>query len=113
MTAANYNLIIDQGSDFALDLLVKEQEASKDLTGYSARAQMRLTPTSADVAGSFVCTIPLPATDGKINIALPNAVSSGMNSGKYYYDLEIYTANDAYVKRLIQGGVTINPEITR
>jgi len=113
MSAANYNLVIDQGSDFAEDLIVKESDVAKDLTGYAARAQIRSTPTSPDLAGSFTCTIPVPATDGKINMALPNAVSSAMSPGRYYYDLEIYTANDAYVKRLIQGEITLNPEITR
>jgi hypothetical protein len=113
MTAANYNLVIDQGSDFAVQLLIKEGGSAKDLTGYSARAQLRTTKSSTTVAASFTCTVLSPATDGKVKMELPNAVSTGMSSGLYYYDLEIYTADNVIVKRLIQGEATISPEVTR
>ncbi len=57
MTAAAYNLTIDQGSDFALDLVVKEDNVAKDLTGYSARAQMRNTKGASTVSATFTCTV--------------------------------------------------------
>ena len=39
MSAARYNLIIDQGTDFALEFIVKESGTAKDLSsGFSARA---------------------------------------------------------------------------
>ena len=113
MTAANYNLVIDQGSDYALNLNIKEAGSVKDLTGYNARAQMRPTKTSSTLSGSFTCTILFPASEGNIKMELSNAVSSAMAPGLYYYDLEIYTSGDGIVKRLIQGEVTLNQEVTR
>lgn len=113
MTAATYDLVIDQGSDFAIDLLIKEEGTPKDLTGYSARAQMRTTRTSTEVAGSFSCAVLNPPTDGKVKMSLSNADSSAMGAGRYFYDLEIHTPNNAIVKRLIQGEVTLNQEVTR
>jgi hypothetical protein len=113
MAAANYNLVIDQGSDFAVDLTIKEGGVAKDLTGYLARAQMRPTITSSTLAGSFTCTVLVPYTDGKVKMELRSDASSAMEAGRYFYDLEIHTPNDAIVKRLIQGEVTINPEVTR
>jgi hypothetical protein len=113
MTAANYNLVIDQGSDFAVDLLVKEEGVPKNLTGYFARAQMRSTKTSETIAASFTCTVLAPATDGKVKMELSNSVSSGVEAGRYFYDLELYTENDTLVKRLIQGEVLLNQEVTR
>ena len=44
---------------------------------------------------------------------LPAATSSGISAGQYVYDLEIYTANDSIVKRIMQGDATITPEVTR
>ena len=41
------------------------------------------------------------------------ATTTGIAAGRYVYDLEIHTSGDATVKRLIQGSVTINPEVTR
>lgn len=113
MAAATYNLSIDQGSDFILDLTVKEGGAVKNLTGYSARAQLRSKKSDATLAASFICTVKDPATSGQISIELPNSVSSALTAGRYFYDLEIYTANDNTVKRLIQGEAVLNQEVTR
>ena len=44
---------------------------------------------------------------------LPNAISSAMTPGLYFYDLEIFTAGNNLVKRILQGDATITPEITR
>ena len=41
MAAGKYNIRIDQGSDFSIQLTVKESGSAKNLTGYSARAQLR------------------------------------------------------------------------
>jgi|TARA_B110000285_G_scaffold30359_1_gene31046 hypothetical protein len=113
MTAAVYNLVIDQGSDFAINLTIKELGAVKDLSGFSARAQMRSARTSSTVAATFTCTVLSPATDGIVKMQLGNGVSSALTAGRYFYDLEIHTNADAVVRRLIQGEVTLNPEITR
>ncbi len=113
MTAAVYNLVIDQGSDFAIDLTIKELGAAKDLSGYLARAQMRTTRTSSSVAATFTCTVVNPVTNGVVKMELANATSSALAPGRYFYDLEIHTNADAVVRRLIQGEVTLNPEVTR
>tara|TARA_B100000470_G_C19760730_1_gene378201 strand:+ start:751 stop:1089 length:339 start_codon:yes stop_codon:yes gene_type:complete len=112
MTAAAYNLTIDQGSDFALDLVIKDDNVVKNLTNYSVRAQMRNTKGASSVAATFTCTIP-NASAGEVKIELPNATSSALSAGKYYYDLEIHTAADAIVKRLMQGTIILTPEVTR
>ena len=54
-----------------------------------------------------------PTTEGKLKMELPNGVSSGMAPGRYFYDLELFTANDVIVKRLLKGEITINAEVTR
>jgi hypothetical protein len=112
MVAATYNLTIDQGSDFAIELSLQEGGVSKDLTGYSARAQMRRTINSSTVAAEFTCTI-TDALNGALKMELSNSVSSGLTGGKYFYDLEIFTANDTLVKKLLKGEVILNPEVTR
>ena len=47
MSAANHDLVIDQGTSFVLDITIKEGGTVKNLTGYSARAQMRSTKTAS------------------------------------------------------------------
>ena len=113
MSAANHDLVIDQGSTFVIDLTIKEEGTLKNLTGFSARAQMRSTKSASAVAASFTCSITSPPTSGIVKMELPATTSTAMSSGVYFYDLEIHTANDAIVKRLIEGTVTINQEVTR
>lgn len=112
MSAATYNFNLDQGTDFALEMIMKEDSVVKDLTGYSARSQLRKTKDASTAAASFDCTIPSPES-GKIRMQMSNAVSKDIAAGVYYYDLEIYTSGDALVLRLLQGQVTVTREITR
>ena len=44
---------------------------------------------------------------------LEASTSSSLAAGQYVYDLEIYTSGDSTVKRILQGDVTITPEVTR
>ena len=112
MSAANHNLTIDQGSDFVIDLVIKDEGVIKNLTGYSARAQMRATKSASTIAATFTCTV-TDANNGEVKIELPNATTSAISPGKYYYDLELYTASDVIVSRLMQGTVILTPEVTR
>lgn len=112
MSAARYNLVIDQGSDFAINFTVKEDGSAKNLTGYSARAQMRTSKTASSVAATLTCSITTP-TNGTVTMSLPNATSSALTAGTYVYDLEIFTANDVIVTRILQGSVDLTQEVTR
>ena len=112
MAAGIYNIIIDQGSDWAEEFTVKDNGVARDLTGYSARAQMRAKSSSTSIVGTFVCTLP-DAANGVVKMALGNAASSAIAPGTYDYDLEIYTVGDASVTRLLGGKVTLTPETTK
>ena len=123
MSAATYNLFIDQGSDFAVDLVIKESGTAKNLSNYSGRGQLRSSHTSTAVAGYFKVTVTNP-TGGALKVELPNgdwtdssnitrSGSKDIPAGQYVYDVEIFTNADAVVKRIIQGTATINPEVTR
>ena len=112
MSAARYDLVIDQGSDFAIEFTVAEAGIAKNLTGYSARAQLRPTKSSTTLTTTFTCNIPTP-TNGKINMTLPNGTSAALTAGRFFYDLEIFTANDTLVNRLLFGEVTVTQEVTR
>ena len=112
MSAARYNLVIDQGSDFAISFTVKEDGSVKNLTGYSARAQMRTSRNATSIAATFTCTIATP-TSGTVVMSLANGASSSLTAGTYVYDLEVFTANNASVTRLIQGSVDLTQEVTR
>ena len=112
MTAARYDLVIDQGSDFAIEFTVNESGSAKNLTGYTARAQLRPTKSSSTLTATFICGIATP-TNGKISMSLTNGTTAGLAAGRFFYDLEIFTASDTLVQRLLFGEVTVTQEVTR
>jgi len=117
MTAARYDLTIDQGSNFSVQLAVKESNAAKDLVGFFARAQLRSTKETASAIASFEATV-ANASDGLINFTLPYETSANVPAGVYFYDLELYEAASAaasavQVSRLLHGTAHVRREVTR
>lgn len=112
MAAGKFDITIEQGSDFSLSLNIKDNGVYRNLTGWSSRAQIRKRPSDITEAASFVCTIPTPL-EGEVVMSIPNAATRTIPSGNYFYDLEIFTAADAEVLRILEGKVTVTPEITK
>ena len=112
MSAGTYNLTIDQGSDFALDLVIKQSGSALDLSNYSGRAQLRTSVDASSVSATFTVT-KTNASGGALKMELQAATSSALSAGQYVYDLEIYTSGDSTVKRILQGTATLTPEVTR
>lgn len=107
------NIEVDQGSEFYLVIQITDANGDAfDLTNYSARSMMRKSYASATYY-NIVATVLNPPTDGKVQLYIPATQSNGMRRGRYYYDVEVYTANDADVQRAQEGQININPNITR
>ena len=111
MAAGTYNFIVEQGATFTRQLTVKENNSVMDLTGYSVASLMRSTHDSSTVVGTFACTIS-NASGGIITMSMTASVTGAIEEGIYVYDLEIMSGA-GIVTRLLQGEITINPEVTR
>jgi hypothetical protein len=105
-------LDIDQGSDFISILeLENDDETSMDLTGFQVYSQFRKSYGSV-TAHAFEATILSPANLGKIRLKLSGVNSSLIKPGRYLFDVEIIST--ASIKtRVVEGILTINPEITK
>lgn len=120
MPAGIADLALDQGSTFGFTLRIwtdQTKASRRDLSGFSARMQIRSftgsgTPiwSSASFAGSV--SIPSP-TSGEIIVRIEAAQSKDFPSGKCHYDVEIFTASDAQVEKVVRGTLTVIPEVTR
>ena len=73
MAAGKYDIVIDQGSSFALDLTVQEDGSAKNLNTYSVRSQLRPHITSSTLTATFTGTVGIPAFSG----ALAGTISGG------------------------------------
>ena len=111
MSAGTYNFVLEQGATFNRILTVQENGSAMNLTGYSVASKFRSTHDSSTVVGTFTCTIS-DAANGKITMQMTNSTTAAIEEGIYVYDLEI-TASSGTVTRIMQGNVTVNPEVTR
>lgn len=111
--ATQVNLVVDQGTSFITIVPIKNEDGSAfDLTGLSARSQMRksyYTKTSIDITAE----IEGDPLDGNIKLSIPPSVSEGIRAGRYVYDVEVHDASGDYVKRVMQGIVTVSPQVTK
>lgn len=106
------NIVIDQGSDYSSTVDVEGSNGTPyDLTGYTARGQVRKTYTSS-TSYPFLLTINNPSA-GQINMLLPRATTGTMKAGRYVYDIEIVETNTGTVTRVVEGQVEITPRVTR
>ena len=110
MSAGTYNFILEQGATFNRILTVKENNSAMNLTNYTVASKMRSTHDSGTVVGTFTCTIS-DATAGEITMQMTNSTTAAIEEGIYVYDLEI-TNSAGTVTRLMEGNITVNPEVT-
>jgi hypothetical protein len=105
-------LTIDQGSTFDAALsLVGDDGVAIDLSGCTVRGQIRKAYTSANAAANIVCTI-TDAVGGNVDIGLSAATTANIKFGRYVYDIE-YVDTFGTITRIVEGIVTVTPEVTR
>ena len=115
MTAGAYDITAEQGAAFAMRATYKDSNAAAvDLTGYTARMQVRKSVASATVILELTTSnsrITLGGSAGTVDLAVTAADMAAISAGVYVYDLEL--VNDSAVTRLIQGAFTVSAEVTR
>jgi hypothetical protein len=105
------NLVVDAGSDYSTIITVAATNGQPlDLTGYSVASQMRKSYTSTQVF-NFTATI-YNATTGKVRLQLSSGTSTTIPAGRWLYDVEI-TSPSGTKTRVVEGIVTVTPEITK
>jgi len=108
--AVKTNLIVDQGTTYTTSIDVIDDYGNLiDLTGYSAAAMMRKNYASSN-ATSFVIVVNVSTS--QVTLSLTANTTSNLVAGRYVYDCEL-TDTDGKISRLVEGIVTITPQVTR
>ncbi|CAB4162804.1 hypothetical protein UFOVP787_123 [uncultured Caudovirales phage] len=108
--ATKANLVIDQGTTFSTDLALTDENGDAiNLSGYTANSQIRKWYTSTNAAASFTSLINV--SSGVISLTLSANQTSNLSSGRYVYDVEI--DNGTTISRIVEGIVTVTPQVTR
>jgi len=123
MTAARYDITIDQGSDFALRLTVKESGIVKDFRttdskSWGARAKFR--KTFEDTTSFSLGATTSGENDGIVDLSNDFDENTSATAGTYVYDLEIFQHEENQnpgtiykVTRILTGNLTLRREVTR
>lgn len=106
------NLFIDQGSDYSTIVTVSSVTGQPlNLTGYTVASQMRKSYNSS-VFHNFTCTVS-DAVAGKIQMTLTALATEAIAPGRWLYDVEITEVATSKKQRVVEGIVTITPQITK
>ena len=105
------NLFIDKGSTFKFTIdLEKNTGSALDLTGYTARGQLRKSYTST-TAIDF--TIAIDVANTELDVSLTATQTNALKAGRYVYDIEIEdNSTPAEVTRVLEGQITVNARVT-
>lgn len=109
------DISIDQGATYTLVATWKDSAGSPvDLTGYTARMQMREAHNADSALLSLTDGdgITITAAEGKLEISIAAADTAGLPPGRHVYDLEVESAGGE-VTRLVEGAAVVRPEVTR
>jgi hypothetical protein len=107
--ATKANLVIDQGSTFSTDLTLKDENGDPlNLSGYSANSQMRKWYTSSSPTAVFTTEV---LDTGVITLSLNANQTGSITAGRYVYDVEI--TDGSAVSRVVEGIITVTPQVTR
>lgn|SRR5574343_526082 len=116
MAASTYDILIEQGATFQLNLVWKDSGGTPiNLTGYTARMQVRHKLADTSPLLDFTTengAITLGGVLGTISILGLATLTDALTVKSGVYDLELVSAG-GIVTRLIEGGVTITPQVTR
>ena len=81
-----------------------------NLTGFTAKSQMRKSYYSTSPTAQFTITISAPTT-GVLNMSLSSTTTANVAAGRYVYDVAIKDSANT-VTRVLEGIVNVLPRVT-
>jgi len=115
MAAGQHDITIEQGATFQMVVTWEYNDTPIDLTGYTARMQVRRTHKSTTALLDFTTengAITLGGALGTITVVGAATLTDDVPAKPCVYDLELVSSG-GIVTRLIEGAATITPEVTR
>jgi hypothetical protein len=115
MAATTYDILIEQGATYSQLITYKDNGVAVNLTGYTARMQVRATLEAASALIELTTAngrIALGGTAGTITLTISATDTAALTSGRGVYDLELVSGS-GIVTRLLQGVATISRNVTR
>lgn len=109
----HYDFSVRCRETFEQEITLQDEDGKAiDLTGKTAKAQVRKEPGSTKLVASMKCSI--DKATGSINFMLTSAQTAAIAAGKYAYDVCIVetTSGEEIRKYLIGGLFMVLPSVT-
>ena len=112
--AAIANLTLDQGATFNSDVTVKDSNGNAfNLTGYTASAKMAKGYASTRTRTTITSSVASDATTGVVSLTLTSTQTAALDAPeRYVYDVEITQTSTGTVTRVIEGIISVRPNVT-
>lgn len=108
--ATKANLVIDQGATYSTDLTLLDENGDPiTLEGYTVNSQIRKWYTSSTVSANFVTNV--KEDTGVVTLSLSAEQTANLVAGRYVYDVEL--SSGPTISRIVEGIVTVTPNVTR
>jgi len=105
-------LTVDQGSSFDTNIdLVADDGAAINVTNYVFSGQIRKSYYSSNSTANLTITV-VNAANGNVNISLNAATTTNIKAGRYLYDIKMTDTSNT-VTRIVEGIITITPQVTK
>lgn len=105
-------LTIDQGSTFSSVInLTNDDNSVIDIANSTFSAEIRKSYYSVN-ATAIITVTKEDAANGIVRLEIPAANTANIKPGRYLYDLKMTDSSNVTV-RVIEGIVTITPQVTR
>lgn len=119
--AANYNMVVNQGEDFIIKLLIKDESGVPvDISNDTFQGQIRERYDSPNVAASF--SFEFGQNTGEVYVKLSNTVTAAIPvqassqsnkrpSTEFVYDIE--QTKSGIKTRILEGIVAVSANVTK
>ena len=109
------NLELKQGEDFFRLLTIKDETGSViDLTGFQFKGSIKETPLTGEFLNFSFNILNQVTNKGKVEMTLSSSLSAKKKADRalsLVYDVEMNTGSQ--VKRILQGTLLFDPEVTK
>lgn len=105
-------LTVDQGTTFESTIdLVNDDGSPVNIASYLFSGQIRKSYYSSSTTAEFSIQI-VDAANGEANIILTSETTASIKPGRYVYDIKM-TDTQNTVTRIVEGILTVTPQVTR
>lgn len=103
--AARWDILIQQGSTF-----LRVLEFDVDISDAHFRGQIRRSHADPAVLGEFTFE---PISEFSVALRMTAEETEALPAERLVHDIEVFTQDDIYVARILEGAVRVTPEVTR